>query len=71
MYERNPQAIIQRKIKETETYLDHSSVEISNMIYSFKRTDIEAVKNNLPLQLIPILLDMIVLNHNDYHIEIL
>ena len=32
----------------------------SNMIYSIQRTNIETIKNNLTLQLIPILLDMIV-----------
>jgi hypothetical protein len=38
------------------------------MINAFKRTDIEAVKNNLALQLIPISLNVIMLNHNNNHI---
>ena len=40
------------------------------MINAFKRTDIEAVKNNLALQLIPISLNVIMLNHNNNHIYI-
>ena len=41
-----------------------------NMIYSFKRTDVKAIEDYLALQLVPILFDMIVLNHDDYHVNI-
>ena len=40
------------------------------MVYSLQRTDIEAVEDYLALQLIPVLLDVIVLNHDDNHIYI-
>lgn len=40
------------------------------MIHSLQRTDIEAVEDYLALQLVPILLDVIVLDHDDNHINI-
>ena len=41
-----------------------------DVINSLKRTNIETIKDYLTLQLIPILLDMIVLNHDDNHVNI-
>ena len=40
------------------------------MIYTLKRTDIETIEHNLAFQFIPVLLNMIVLNHDYYHIYI-
>ena len=40
------------------------------MINTLKRTDIEAVENNLAFQLIPILLDVIMFHHDNNHIHI-
>ena len=40
------------------------------MINTFERTDVMAVEDDLALEFVPVLLDLIVLNHNDYHIEI-
>ena len=59
--------------EDEEEYYKHMQLEhrILNMIYSLQRTNIETIKNNLALQFIPILLDMVVLNHNNNHIEIL
>ena len=41
------------------------------MIYPLYRTDIEAVEDDFAFQFVPVLLDMVVLNHNDYHIDVL
>ena len=41
-----------------------------NVIYSLQRTNIEAIKDYLALELVPILFDMVVLNHDDYHVNI-
>ena len=40
------------------------------MIYPFKRADIAAVKDYLAFKLIPILLDMVVLYEDDYHVNV-
>lgn len=40
------------------------------MIHTLKRANIEAVKYNLALQLIPVQLDVVVLNHDDHHIHV-
>jgi len=39
------------------------------MIHPIQRTDIVAIENHFALQLIPVLLDMVVLDHNDHHIH--
>ena len=41
------------------------------MIDIFKRADVEAVKDDLALQLIPVLFDMVMLHHNHHHIDII
>lgn len=40
------------------------------MIDTFKRANIEAVENDFAFQLVPILFDVVVLHHDDYHINI-
>lgn len=40
------------------------------MICSLQRTDVEAVEDDLALQFVPILLDLVVLDHDDYHVNI-
>lgn len=40
------------------------------MIYTLKRADVETIKNYFALDLVPILLDVVVLNHNDNQIYI-
>ena len=35
-----------------------------------KWTNVVTIQNNLTLQLVPILLDVIVLHHNDHHIHL-
>lgn len=39
------------------------------MIHTFQRANIVAVENNLAFQLVPILLDVVMLHHNDDHIN--
>lgn len=41
-----------------------------NMIRSFKRTDVEAVHYDLAFQLVPVLLDVVVLHHDDDHVDV-
>lgn len=41
-----------------------------DVIYTLKRTDVKTVENNLTLEFVPVLLDMVVLNHDDYHIHV-
>lgn len=40
------------------------------MIRSFKRTDVEAVHYDLAFQLVPVLLDVVVLHHDDDHVDV-
>mgnify|MGYP007026762640 FL=1 len=40
------------------------------MIYILKRADVEAIKNYFTLELVPVLFDVVVLNHDDNHIYI-
>ena len=40
------------------------------MINTLQRTDIEAIKDYLTFELVPVLFDVVVLNHDDYHINI-
>ena len=40
------------------------------MINPLKRADIMAIKDDLPLQFVPILLNMVVLHHDDHHIHL-
>ncbi len=40
------------------------------MINSLQRADIMAIQNHLALELVPVLLDVCVLDHNDYHIHL-
>ena len=39
------------------------------MIHPFQRTEIEAIQDDLALELVPVLLDVVVLDHNDDHIH--
>lgn len=48
----------------------HALDLILDMINPFQRTNIETVHNNLTFQLFPIFLNMVMLNHNDYHVNI-
>ena len=38
------------------------------MVHSIQRADVMAVENDLVFQLVPVLLDMVVLDHDDYHL---
>ena len=40
------------------------------MIHTLQRADVEAVQDDLTFQFVPVLLNMVVLNHDDYHINI-
>ena len=40
------------------------------MIHSLQRADIEAVEDDLSFQLVPALLDMVVLHHDNHHVHI-
>ena len=40
------------------------------MIYSLERTDIVAIEDDFTLKLVPVLLDLVMLHHDDYHIDI-
>ena len=40
------------------------------MIYPFQRADVVAIKYDLPLQLLPVLLDVVVLHHDHHHIHL-
>lgn len=40
------------------------------MIHSLQRADIEAVEDDLAFQPIPVLLNMVVLHHNNHHVHI-
>ena len=46
------------------------AIHYLNMICTLQRTNIETVKDNFTLQLIPILLNVVVLNHDDYHVNL-
>ena len=41
-----------------------------NVIHSLKRADVLAIQNDLALELVPILLDMVMLHHDDHHIDL-
>lgn len=43
---------------------------VLNVINTLQRTNIKAIEDDLAFELVPILLDMVVLNHDDYHIYI-
>ena len=40
------------------------------MIHSLQRADVVAVEDDFALELVPVLLDVVVLDHNDYHIHL-
>ena len=44
---------------------------VSNVIHPNQRTNVETVEHDLAFEFIPILLDMVVLDHNHHHINIL
>ena len=41
------------------------------MIHSLQRADIEAVEDNLAFKFVPVLLDMVVLHHDNHHVYII
>ena len=41
-----------------------------NMIHPLYRADIMAIQNHLALEFVPVLLDVVVLDHNDHHIHL-
>ena len=40
------------------------------MINSIERTDVMAVEDDLPLEFVPIALDLVVLDHDDYQVNV-
>ena len=40
------------------------------MVYAFQRTDVVTVEDDLPLELVPVLTDMVVLHHDDNHVDL-
>jgi hypothetical protein len=40
------------------------------MVHAFKRANIVAIEHNFAFQLVPILLDVIMFYHNDYHVNL-
>ena len=40
------------------------------MIHPLQRTNVEAVKDNLAFEFVPVLLNVVVLDHNDNHIDL-
>lgn len=40
------------------------------MINSFQRTNITAIKDDFTFELVPVLLDMVVFDHNDHHVHV-
>ena len=40
------------------------------MIHPVQRTDIEAVEDDLALEFVPVLLDVVVLDHDDHHVHL-
>lgn len=40
------------------------------MILPFQRADVVAIQNHHVLQLVLVLLDLVMLHHNDYHIDL-
>ena len=51
-------------------YLELYVYDYLDMINAFERANIVAIEDDLALEPVPVLLDLIVLNHNDYHIDI-
>ena len=47
------------------------TVTRSDMIYPLQRTDVETVENHLAFQPVPVLLDVVVLHHDDHHVDVL
>ena len=40
------------------------------MVHTLQRADIMAVEHDLPFQLVPVLLDVVVLHHDDHHVDL-
>ena len=41
-----------------------------DMVHTLKRADVVAVEDDLAFQLVPVLLDVVVLHHDDHHIHL-
>ena len=57
---------------ELQTYVPPVLPEnrMLNVIHSLQRTNIMAVEDDLALEFVPVLLDVVVLDHDDHHIHL-
>ena len=45
-------------------------LQLLNMVHAFQRTNVMTIEDNFALEFVPVLLNLVVFYHDDYHIDI-